>query len=316
MNELILGIDGGGSRTRVLLADRSGSIIGSGAAGSSNYQAVGFSAATQALLAAIAEARYSAGVPDEAPVAAACFGLAGVGRPLDQARFLAWGEQHNIARMIHVVNDAELLLAGGTAERWGVALICGTGSICHGRAPDGRTARSGGWGYLLGDEGSGHAIASHALRLATQTADGRAQAPGLLRLALEYWGLAEPPQLITHVYQGGVSRTDIAALAGPVAALAEEGDPGAQQVIDQAGADLATMVAAVVRALDLQRPPVALSGGVILSSKRLRASLGAHSKVELGDITRVDDPTTGAVVIARHMLAEEARTLACDSATA
>ena len=309
MTELLLGIDGGGSRTRALLADRAGSIIGSGAAGSSNYQAVGFSAATQALSAAIAEARHNAGVPEDAPIASACFGLAGVGRPLDQARFVAWGEQHRIARMIHVVNDAELLLAGGTADRWGVALICGTGSICHGRAPDGRTARSGGWGYLLGDEGSGHAIAGHALRLATQTADGRADAPGLLRLALEHWNLAEPPQLITHIYQGGVSRTDIAALAGPVAALAEAGDPGAQLVIDQAGADLARMVEAVVRALELESPPVALSGGVILSSRRLRASMATQIAIALGEITSVDDPTTGAVVIARHMLAE-ARTLA------
>ena len=313
MIDLILGIDGGGSWTRALLADQSGSIIGSGVAGSSNYQAIGLTAATQALAAAIGEARHSAGVPDDAPIAAACLGLAGVGRPLDRARFVALGEQHRIARQIRVVNDAELLLASGTAERWGVALICGTGSICHGQAPDGRTARSGGWGYLLGDEGSGYAIASHALRLATQTADGRADAPGLLQLVLEHWNIAEPPQLITHVYQGGVSRTDIAALAQPVAALADAGDLAAQLVIEQAGADLARMVSAVVRRLDLERPPLALAGGVILSSKRLWPSLHAQLDVAIGAMTRVDDPTLGAVVIARHMLAE-ARAQALEAA--
>ncbi len=309
MSDLLLGVDGGGSRTRALLADRSGSIIGSGAAGSSNYQAIGFTAASEAISAAIAEARYSAGIADDLPIAAACFGLAGVARPLDQARFIAWCEQHRVARQVRVVNDAELLLAASNPDLWGIALICGTGSICYGRHPDGRVARSGGWGYLLGDEGSGYAIAIHALRLATQTADGRANTPGLLDLVLNHWHLTEPPQLITHVYQGGVARADIAALAQPIAALADAGDPGAGLVIDHAAEDLACMVTVVVQNLALERPPIALAGGVFNSSRRLWPAVLARVKAELGSVTQVDDPARGALVIARHML-HEARAVA------
>lgn len=302
MTKLFLGVDGGGSRTRVLLADGSGAIVGRGDAGSSNYQAVGFDAATQAIAGAIAAARRSAGVSADAPIAAACLGLAGVSRPIDQARFNAWCEQQRIAQQFRVVIDAELLLAAVSDTVWGVALICGTGSICYGRHPDGRTARSGGWGYLLGDEGSGYAIATHALRLATQTADGRAEAPALLDLALRHWDLAEPPQLITHVYQGGVTRAQIAGLAQPIAALADAGDPGACRVIDQAAEDLARMVAVVVRRLELERPPIALAGGVFASSQRLWPGICARLDIAIGSVQPVHDPANGALAIARRLV--------------
>jgi N-acetylglucosamine kinase-like BadF-type ATPase len=301
MSTLLLGVDGGGSRTRALIADAAGRVLGAGAAGSSNYQAVGFAAATAALAAAIDEARQRAGLAPDAPIEAACLGLAGMSRPPDQARMIEWCEQRRLARHIRVVIDAELLLAAANPDLWGIALICGTGSICYGRHHDGHTTRSGGWGYLLGDEGSGYAIATHALRLATQTADGRADAPELLALVLRQWGLAEPSQLIGHVYQGGVTRADIASLAQPIAALADAGDPGARVVIDQAAADLARMVTVVAERLALHRPPIALAGGVFRSSRRLWPGVRSRVPLELGDVAQVDDPAHGALVIAGQL---------------
>ncbi|HET9221200.1 MAG TPA: BadF/BadG/BcrA/BcrD ATPase family protein, partial [Roseiflexaceae bacterium] len=156
MTDLLLGVDGGGSGTRALLADRSGAILGAGAAGPSNHQAIGLEAAAQAIQSAIDMAFRDARVERSRPVAAICLGLAGAGRPEDRLRFEAWATRQNIARRCAVASDAELVLTAGTPDGWGVALICGTGSIAWGRAPDGRSARAGGWGYLLGDEGSGY----------------------------------------------------------------------------------------------------------------------------------------------------------------
>src|SRR5262245_1022502 len=227
MTDLLLGIDGGGSTTRALLANRSGALLGAGAAGPGNYQATGFDTATRAIQSAIDAAFRDAGIAAAGPVAALCLGLAGAGRPEDRARFEAWAARQALARRCVVVSDAELVLPAGTLAGWGVALICGTGSVAWGRAPDGRSARAGGWGYVLGDEGSGYDIALRALRLATQTADGRAAAPALLQAALDHWGLQEPEQLIGQVYRTETTRAEIAALARRIVTLADAGEPAA-----------------------------------------------------------------------------------------
>jgi N-acetylglucosamine kinase-like BadF-type ATPase len=302
ISKLLLGIDGGGSGTRALLADGAGAILGSGAGGPSNYQAIGFDVAAQAVEVAIRAAFRDAGLESSEPVAAACIGLAGAGRPADRARFEAWAARQSFARRCAVVSDAELALAAGTSEGWGVALICGTGSIAYGRAPDGRTARAGGWGYLLGDEGSGYDIAQRALRLATQTADGRAAAPALLQAALDHWGLQAPEQLIGQVYRPETTRSEIAALAQRIVALADAGDPAAAALVDDAARELARLVAAVARELELIAPPLALAGGLLGAGQRLWWGIAASAGVELGMLRYVEEPARGAVAIARRII--------------
>jgi N-acetylglucosamine kinase-like BadF-type ATPase len=302
MAELILGIDGGGSKTRTLVADRTGTILGVGTAGTSNYQSVGFAAATAALCEAVATALRQAHLEPRTPIAAACFGLAGVGRPADRALFQNWLDNCPIAQHQTIVNDAELVLAAGTPHGWGVALICGTGSICFGKAPDGETARAGGWGYLLGDEGSGYAIALHALRLATQTADGRAAAHTILSTILRHWGLDQPEQLVSYIYRPEVSRAEIATLARRMTELADAGDRDARGILDAAAKELAKLVAAVVHRLNLVEPPVALAGGLLGASSWLKSRLVQHTDVPLGQVTFVEDPAVGALVLARRLL--------------
>src|SRR5579883_899723 len=179
--ELLLGIDGGGTRTIVLLATRRASdwkVLGRGEAGPSNRQAVGTPAALAALDEATDRAFAASGRPRSA-VHAACLGLAGAGRPVDQEIVREWATRANLAAEVQVIEDAALLLAAGTPAGWGVAVVAGTGSMAYARDAAGRTARSGGWGPLLGDEGSGYAIALAGLRAAAGSADGRAVAPPL-----------------------------------------------------------------------------------------------------------------------------------------
>ncbi len=302
MRDLVLGVDGGGSKTRAIVGDRDGRLLGAGAAGTSNYQSVGFATATASLRAALGDALSQAGFDPETQLAAACFGLAGVGRPADRELWESWLAEQHIARQHAIVNDAELVLAAGTREGWGVALICGTGSICYGRSPGGQTTRARGWGYQLGDEGSGYAIALHALRLATQTADGRASANAILETVLRHWNLEEPAQLVSHIYSPEMSRAELATLARHILDLAAVGDRDALAVVDDASKELARLVEAVARRLDLDRPPAALGGGLLGASARLREGLAQHVRLRLGPMTYVDDPAVGGLVLARRLL--------------
>lgn len=300
--ELLLGIDGGGSKTASLISDADGTLLGRGTAGSSNYQSVGFAAASAAIQAATTTALQSAGLDARRPIAAACLGLAGADRPTDQARFAAWlREQAQIAQWT-ITNDAELVLQAGTPASWGVALICGTGSICFGRAPDGRSARAGGWGHLIGDEGSGYALGVGALRLATQTADGRADAQAVLAAILAHWRLTDSQELVSYVYSPTRTRADIAVLAPLLVALADHGDGWAQEVVAQAAHELGRLISAVVRRLDLHEPPVALGGGLIGASASLQHAITAQTGIVLGSCVYVAEPAHGALKLARGLL--------------
>ncbi len=301
----LLAVDGGGSKTRALLATVDGHFIADASSGPSNYQSVGLEQAVAAIREACHAAFLVAGLdPQWSEVAAACFGLAGVDRPADRDRLTARLAQERLARRLLIVNDAELVLAAGCSSGWGVALISGTGSICVGRSPDGRQARAGGWGHILGDEGSGFAIAVHALRLATQTADGRAQAPTLLKAALDFWSLQAPEQLIELVYQQlGGSPAPIARFAPRVLELAQAGDPAAQPILEEAAEALAHHVTAVIQRLGLDRPPLAFGGGVLCGSPLLRSTVLARLKKTVAQTTVVDDPALGALQLARRLAA-------------
>ena len=311
----VLAVDGGGTNTQALVADLEGRVLARGLGPSSNVHNVGFDSASQALATAIdgalaqvrgAQAAGAARPPaggrwGSAGIASACFGLSGVDSAADEEQVSRWLREQAIAPRIRVVNDSELVLAGGTPAGWGVALISGTGSVCLGRTAEGRSARVGGWGPLLGDEGSGYHIASLALRRATQAADGRAEAPGLLKGVLRHWSLPEPAALIRHVHAPTTTASDIAALATIVLDLAGRNDATALEVIAEAARELAVHVDTIVRILRLSKPPLALGGGLLLRSV-LRKEVLAAVKSELGPVSQVADPPLGAVVLARRLL--------------
>ena len=257
-----------------------------------------------AIAAALAAAAAQAGLDAAPDVTAACFGLAGVNRPADQQLLERALRERGFAPRFALVNDVELVLAAGTGGGWGIALAAGTGSIGYGRAQDGRTARAGGWGYILGDEGSGYSIASQALHLATQTADGRASAPRILGEVLRHWNLDVPEQLLGRVYRRDTTIGEIAALTSRILPLAEEGDAAAIELCDRAASQLAQVVDAVAQPLgfDAASPPaLALAGGVLRSSPRIRRELVRLARTPLGASSVVADPAEGALLLARRL---------------
>jgi N-acetylglucosamine kinase-like BadF-type ATPase len=271
--QLLLGVDGGGSKTRALLAEPHGRVLSRGTGPASNYRVVGLAAAVQAIADAVDDALRGLGEPEGAApprIAAACFGLSGADQASDLELIARALRAKGLAVQFKVVHDAEGVLAAGTPDNWGIALISGTGSACLGRAPDGRSVRAGGWGYLLGDEGSGYSLALEALQVATQTADGRTDAHDLLAAILRQWRLREAEDLIDFVYRPEVTTAVMAELAAPVLDLAAGGDVHARRLVGGAAAALARHVTTVADRLGLRRPPLALAGGLLVGSPVLR----------------------------------------------
>ncbi len=302
---VVIGIDGGGSKTLALLADPQAQIVGRGVAGPSNYQAVGAEQAWQALEAALHVALADAQVA-MGDVRALCLGLAGVDRPADLQLFQQWANRQWPEVPVLIVNDAQLVLAAGTPAGWGVALIAGTGSIAYGANPAGRSARAGGWGHILGDEGSGYAIGLAALRAVVRAADGRGPATQLRAAVLPQWGLADPESLIQRVYVDGAGAAEIATLAPLVARSAAEGDAVAQAIINDACVELALAAASVVRQLELTGSvPCALAGGLLVNLPVLMSGLRAAAEqlgVLLEPLMTVTEPAMGAVKLAIRQL--------------
>jgi N-acetylmuramic acid 6-phosphate etherase len=301
----LIGIDGGGTKTVAILSDLAGNVLGRGIGGPSNYQVFGIEAAGEALNQATRAAFADANLEPVSP-RAICLGLSGVDRTADFDVIRAWLTEQMPGTPAVIVNDAMLVLAAGTPEGWGIALISGTGSIVYGRDRDGHTLRAGGWGYILGDEGSGYAIGQAALRAVMRASDGRGPQTILTQAVLSHWSLAAPQNLISRVYIDQISPNDIAALAVLVEAAASEGDAVAQVILREAGHELALAVDAVVQRLGLRGPiPCAQAGSVIVKGQNIRQMFLDAAKtlgLQLDPVTPVTEPAQGAVRLAHHSL--------------
>lgn len=304
-DRLILGVDGGGSKTVAWIAlsshDGQPRVVGRGLSAGSNPQAVGFAAALANLEEAIHLARQEAG-QQERPFDAAVLALAGSDRPENRRVFEKWAVQQPGLDRFRIVHDALPVLAAGSSDGWGVALISGTGSLAFGQAADGRQARSGGWGYLFGDEGSGYAIAAAGLRAVARANDGRGPSTSLTDALLEHLQLDAVQRLVSAVYGADDPRATIASLAPVVVKAAERGDAVAGEILDAAACELAEMVASVARRLDFVQGsfPLCLAGRLLVDPSPLRVPLAARmASLDFEPtITVVRQPVAGAVLLA------------------
>jgi len=300
---LFLGVDGGGSRTTVVIGDEAGHIVARVEGGPTNLHSVGAEAALHTLGQIIDQALTGLGV-QRPRVRVACLGMAGYGRPAERLALRRWAAGVHLAERVLLVNDADLVLAAGTPAGWGLALIAGTGSLCCGRAPGGAGARAGGWGYLLGDEGSGYSIGLAALRAIVRAADGRGPAPAFAPAVLAALPAHSVEELIPWVYRSPIPRSQIAALAPLVGEAAAGGDPMAEAILCAAAEDLAQLAVTVARRLGLsgQAVPCALGGGLLVHMPALaRGALqaAADDGAVLAPVTCVEDPARGALRLAR-----------------
>ena len=289
MSERIVGLDVGGSKTHAVLADATG-VLAETVVGSANVASVGAREATRQLSAALDRL----GATD---VGVVCAGAAGADSAEQREQLGALIAGLLPAARVEVVHDARLLLAAAGLDT-GIALISGTGSVAWGSTPDGRSARAGGWGYLLGDEGSGYGVARAAVRHALGRLD-RGEAPDRLTEALVAGCGLTAPQHLQERFYANPERRYWARQAGVVFTCAAAGDPAAQAVVDEAATALATLVRTVARVLG-STGPLVCAGGLITHQPsllaRLRSDLAADGVTDVRLLDR--EPVHGAVRLA------------------
>lgn len=304
-DDLILAIDGGGSKTMAWLAIRGeqGGIqrIGAGRSGPSNARSVGFERATANLDLAI-DAAFDDAKRARTTVASACLSLAGADRESEQAEIRSWTQQRQLTHRLMITNDAIPVLYAASDDGVGIGLISGTGSLAIGRSATGATARCGGWGGLFGDEGSGYQIGVAGLRAVARAADGRGPQTSLLPRILERFQISSPSELVPIIYSEQTDRSSIARLAPIVFAAAESGDAAAAAIVESAAAELSEMVAVLASRLGFADAPFvfAVTGGVLTQqpgfAERLRQLLVDLNLQPM--LQRIEDPVAGSLVLA------------------
>ena len=256
----VLGIDAGGTKTVCYLADSEGRIIGEGRGGGANLQAHGELEVEKVLHAVIDQA-----IGERAILPAAiCLGVAGVDRAQDDRTVRAIVRRLGFKSHALVVNDALVALVAGNGDEPGVVLIAGTGSIAYGVNTAGYAARSGGWGYVLGDEGSGYWIGRQALAAVVRDADGRGPRTELTPLVLQHFNLTRVDGLVREVYDRGLQRQAVAQIGIVVEKARAAGDIVASEILKTAGEELTRAAASVISRLEMrgQTFGVVLAGGM------------------------------------------------------
>ncbi|MET0553315.1 MAG: BadF/BadG/BcrA/BcrD ATPase family protein [Vicinamibacteria bacterium] len=294
----VLGIDAGGSKTVGLLADEQGHVVGETRTDAANLYTHGELAVERAFD-AVEEA-----IGRERRPSAVCVGIAGVDRPHDKAVVLGALRRLGFRERVLAVNDAVIALFAGAPERFGIVVLAGTGSICYGAARDGRMARSGGYGSLLADEGSGYWLGHQALRASVRALDGRGPATRLQALtfaALEAESMAD---VVKRVYEEALPKHRIAALAPLVEEARVAGDAVAAGIVREAGAELALSAASVARQLGLgdEPYPVVLAGGAFKACPSLADAVAASCEPAARPAPLTAEPAAGAVALAKDLL--------------
>ena len=299
---LYVGLDLGGSGTRAALVDADGRLLASGTArtGLLGAGAAGRRHLARALDAALASIVPRAGA-ERCSVFAGTRGLSIPGRR--ESLMLELTNRFSGAE-VRVSNDALIALWGALAGRQGVAVLAGTGSIALARSEHGREGRAGGWGHLLGDEGSGYWLGREALAAYLRTLEGRETPGALSSLVRSAVGQRSVTDAIAWLHSGDQQVTRVAALAPLVSAAAQAGDTLALDVLRRAGEALADLAAAAARQVWGSSPPqdlrVACCGGIWSAGRPLSDPFALSLRARLPEARmtpRLLPPVGGAVLL-------------------
>ena len=299
----IIGIDGGGTKTVGILTTETGQRLAQVQLGPSNYHVVGELKTQAVLKKVVEELSEKAGIPS-ASATHFCLGMAGLGRAEDRKIISRICDELGIREHRILTHDAHIALVGGAEKQQGVIVISGTGAIVYGINADGKEARASGWGYLLGDEGSGYDIALKGLRAVARAADGRGRPTELTNRMLNALELNEPGDLIRWVH--AASRDTVAQLSEVVFDAARSSDTIAEQIVDEATDELACAASSVMKQLAFDGTfDIVLSGGNLVHQPMFAEKLCqqfARSAPNASVHLPIHDPAYGAVLLAQARL--------------
>ena len=291
---LALGVDGGGTQTRCVVLDEQGTIRGFSLSGPSKPDAVEPATGRKNLQEAIRLASQTCG--GAGAIDSVFLGLGGVNSADDVRSVLGMldGLDLRPSIPIGVDLDVRIALAGATAGQPGIALIVGTGSSCYGRNANDEGWRSGGWGYIIDDYGSGFYLGQKALEAVIRAADGRGEPTALTAPCLEAFGIIDLNELTHRIYYPRLNHTGIAALAPIVVDVAQR-DAIAQAIVVHGCDELALMVLATKRQLNLPDDVLVVPVGSLGTVNQYYRSVLEDAIHRLIPNARVRPPVTPAV---------------------
>ena len=296
----LIGIDGGGSQIRVVIADENLNVLGQAQGAAVNPNGVGYGTAQERIVNAIHTALQTANL-SAAEIDAVGIGVAGAPASLAEEWLTETVRSSCPHAEVVCSSDQEIALVGAHGQPYGLLLLAGTGSLAYGMTQDGDSALVGGWGYLNSDEGSGYWIGNQALSYIFKQADGRLTLPSILPdTILRYLDCRTVWDLLTWRYQVAKPR-DVAKLAPLVLRVAADGDILAQQIVNGAVAALLNLLQTVQMKLELSNAPVAFTGGLLTSYNALTVQVLAH--LGLQELPVAQYPAMlGAVILARKAI--------------
>ena len=306
MTALVIGIDGGGSKTTALVADDQGNPLAEVTGAGSAVRPGGVDQSAEIIANLVRAGLHEAGT--DATPRVVCVGVAGVGR--ESLRLELWEalNRHELADEVVVHTDYAIAFDDAFGQGPGILLIAGTGSVAVGRGPTGEMARAGGWGPDIGDEGGGAWIGKRALSIVAAATDGREPETALTGAVLTDTECADVTDLIA--WAADADSAALAALAPIVARVAVGGDLRANSLLDIATEELVMHARALAQQLFIDERaafPIALAGGLLTHGGPLRKRLSQRLKHAVpGAELRQDDvvPARGAVRAALHFLGD------------
>ncbi|MFC1476934.1 N-acetylglucosamine kinase [candidate division KSB1 bacterium] len=293
-----IGIDGGGSITRAVMTDRDGNCLAAVSGPAANIQHVTIETLEKILLSLVTRLQDQSKTGD-APVQYIVAGFAGAGWPVEQKKVESVFNKLGFLENCYICSDIEIASEGALVDAPGVVLSVGTGSIAFGRDRDGEVVRAGGWGYLLGDEGSGYWIGLQAISRSLQSYDAAVPNTALSNIICQAFELNSIPEIVPLVYSEKVNREAIAALAPAVFDAARNKDAAALSILHEAADLLAVLVKTILKRHTIESPAaLCLTGGIFEQRDILLPALLEHLRDEVILQEPRMIPAAGAVLMA------------------
>ncbi|OGO13819.1 MAG: hypothetical protein A2Y93_17030 [Chloroflexi bacterium RBG_13_68_17] len=304
---MVLGVDGGATKTHALIADETGQVHGFGQAGTGNHQTLGLERALAEIAKAVRAALAQAGVTPEA-VEIGRFCLAGADLPEDFAMLQQAVERLGLCRSVVINNDTLAALRAGSTRPWAVVVICGTGFNAAGRAPDGREIILPGLGPISGDWGGGSDLGLEMIRLVMRAWDGRGPPTRLTPQVLRALEVPSEDVLLRRLYHREIDPHRINDLVPLLFETAEDGDPVAKALVVRMGEEVGVSANALIRRLGLENTDVevVLAGSVFKGEGRLLLETIEATVQRQAPLARIvplrREPVYGAALLALESL--------------
>jgi N-acetylglucosamine kinase-like BadF-type ATPase len=297
-----IGIDGGGTKTKCVLTDDHLKVLQTEESSAANPLAVGFEKAAECLFGLVVSVAEKEKIKLDI-IESLGIGLAGVGRIENKERLQKvllekFSLTEDFIQKIKIFTDAEIALEGAFNGKAGAILIAGTGSIIYGKDENGKIFRVGGYGKIIGDEGSGYSIGKKGLTAIAKYFDGRGKETSLVKKISEQFGIYDSDQLINKIYTGNF---DIASIAKLVIGCADEGDDACKNILDQESDELILHIPSLMKNMNINKLDLCFSGGLLTNtnyySKLVQAKISrSFPKTKIK--TAIYPPEIGAILLA------------------